>query len=60
MKKDSKRWSITRVVGRFTLTISQGYGISKGGYFHIPFIYLGFGRDGFLLQLLGIGFGLKW
>ena len=55
-----KKWSIARVVGRFTLTISKAYGISNGGYFHVPILFFGFGRNGFGFTILGIYFGISW
>lgn len=60
MAKSNKKWSIVRIVGRFTLTVKKSWGISDGGYYHIPILFFGFGRNGFGITILGIYFGLAW
>jgi hypothetical protein len=60
MAKLNKKWSIARVVGRYTFTVSKSYGVSDGGYYHMPILFFGFGSNGFGITLLGIYFGLAW
>ena len=40
--------------------IKKAVGMSKGGYYHIPLLFVGFGRDGFLITILGIAFSCAW
>jgi hypothetical protein len=56
----NKKWRISRSVGRFTFTLSHSYGSSPGGYFHVPLLYVGMGKNTFGVTLLGWFFGMAW
>lgn len=53
-------------IGRIKLSFAHSYGRSNAGYIHLPILYIGFGKNGFGIYILGgyIGFAIihkhKW
>ncbi len=47
-------------IGKFTFSLKNGCGLSKVGYYHIPLIYLGVGKNGFGITIIGIFFGISY
>jgi hypothetical protein len=48
------------VIGRFKLSCKVSAGVSKGGYYHLPILFIGWGRNGFGISIAGIYFGVAW
>ena len=42
------------------IKVQKAIGMSKGGYYHVPLLFIGFGRNVFMLTILGIAFSLSW
>lgn len=45
-------------VGKFQVSIGKGFKLSSGSYYHINLLYIGIGRNGFGICILGVFIGV--